>query len=122
VGELGRLRLDGTDNFRMRMSVDIRPDRAVAIEVSLAAGVEQSAAASLNYNQGLVSGIAPITHLGEWMPDVGLVCRNEVLKRRDQNTKAMSVALCMKNVLPANIQEKNARGPRRRSSRPVLHG
>jgi hypothetical protein len=73
VGKFRRLLLDGLDNVGVRMTVNVGPDRTVAIEVFAAGGVDQHAAASFDQDEGIMPDRAPVPHLGERMPEVRLV-------------------------------------------------
>ena len=73
VGKFRRLPLDGLHNVGMRMTVDVGPDRAVAVEVFAACRVDQPAATSFHQDEGIMPGRAPVPHLGERMPKVRLV-------------------------------------------------
>ena len=58
---------------RMIVTVDIRPDGRIAVQVASAKAVFEPCAASGGQNKRLVPGRNPVCHLREWVPDVGFV-------------------------------------------------
>ena len=85
VREFGRLLLDGGDDFRMRVAVDVRPNGTVAVEIFAAGGIDQEASAAFREDQRRVSWLAPFAHLGEGMPEMRFV---GLLKRGDRHSPA----------------------------------
>ena len=78
VRELGGLVADGCDHARMGVTVDIRPDGAVAVEILSPLNVDQPAAAPLDQDHRLMPRSAPVPHLREGMPQVALVSINKL--------------------------------------------
>ena len=73
VREFSRLRTDGRGDFRMRVTVDVGPDGTVAVQVFATFAVDQHASAPFGDDERIVSGITPVAHLGERVPDMLLV-------------------------------------------------
>ena len=73
MGQLPSLIADRGDDFRMRVTVDICPDRAVPVEVFAAFGIDKKTAASFDQHERIVLRRAPVLHLRERVPNVPFV-------------------------------------------------
>jgi hypothetical protein len=73
VGDAGELIADGPGDFRVPVTMDICPDRRISVDVFSAAAVPQDRPFSFDQNERLMPFRAPLHHLGERMPAMGLV-------------------------------------------------
>lgn len=62
--------LEGADNFRVRVTVNIRPYRAVAVEVFTPVAVDEDASAAAGNDNRIMILRAPVAHLREWVPQM----------------------------------------------------
>ena len=73
VREPVELLADGLVDLGPPMAVQIGPDRGIAIEVFAALIIAQHRAFPGNQDDGIMTWRVPVAHLGEGVPDVGLV-------------------------------------------------
>ena len=80
MGDEIELFVDGASDVRVRVAVDVCPNRGVCIEVAAASAVLQHRAFTAHEDEWFVTGIAPVAHLGEWMPEVAFVEFGELFR------------------------------------------
>ena len=78
MGEAVELIADRSVDHRMAMAVEIRPDRAVAVEVTGAFGIEEIGSRTRDDHERIDLRGAPIPHLREGVPEVLVIEAAEI--------------------------------------------
>ena len=68
--------LNGRIQFGMPMSMDVRPDRRISVQIAAALGIPQPRALSADDDGRLVTTGTPLALAGEGMPAMGLIACN----------------------------------------------
>ncbi len=65
-----QLSADGLIDFRAAMTVEIRPNRGITVEIFVPRVIFQHGALAFDDHDGDMAGRIPVPHLREGMPDV----------------------------------------------------
>src|SRR5271168_3563644 len=71
MGDFVQLAGNGRVDLRVAMPMEIGPDRGIGVEIFAAPGVTQHRPATAQDDDGFV--LQPVEHLGERVPDKGLI-------------------------------------------------